>query len=174
MKYQDCRQALQAGEAAIEAVDAQRLRAANINPATGLASDYLNHFHEAIMLLEMLPSEPDCRDDFLQWRAKSYAEHFAGSHFKDRELAIAAYDAADVLARECLDTLAKIMTLMLETTRSALARRDMSPTEAAALAEDVAAWLRPLVIRAGAAINGDTETVELAAPQAIADALMRQ
>jgi hypothetical protein len=28
-----------------------RLRAANINPRTGLATDYLNHFNEAIMLL---------------------------------------------------------------------------------------------------------------------------
>jgi hypothetical protein len=168
MKYQGSTPALQAGDAA---VDAQRLSAANINPTTGLASDYLNHFHEAIMLLEMLPSYPDCRDDFLQWRIKSYAEHFAGSHFKDHELVIAAYDAAANPARECLDALADIMSIVLEATRSTLAR-DMPEPAVATLAADVAAWLRPLVVRAGAAINGDSG--EPSAPQAVADALMRQ
>ena len=39
--------------------------AVNINAATGLATDYLNHFNEAIMLLEMLASAPEFRDDFL-------------------------------------------------------------------------------------------------------------
>ena len=48
--------------------DAARLAAANINPVTGLASDYLNHFNEAIMLLEMLAAMPDCVDDFLAWQ----------------------------------------------------------------------------------------------------------
>jgi len=105
MKYQDCAEALQAdGEtdeaAAALAGGARRFGAANINPATGLASDYVNHFNEAIMLLEILPSCPDCRDDFLAWRATSYAEHFAGSPFKDRALAIAAYDAADALMKQ--------------------------------------------------------------------------
>jgi len=33
---------------------AAELLAANINPRTGLATDYLNHFNEAIMLLEMI------------------------------------------------------------------------------------------------------------------------
>ena len=46
---------------------AARLRAANINPRTGLATDYLNHFNEAIMLLEMIPDMPECAEDFLLW-----------------------------------------------------------------------------------------------------------
>ena len=41
-----------------EEARAARLRAANINPRTGLATDYLNHFNEAIMLLEMIPDMP--------------------------------------------------------------------------------------------------------------------
>ena len=31
----------------------------NINPVTGLSTDYLNHFTEAIMLLELLPADPE-------------------------------------------------------------------------------------------------------------------
>ena len=106
MKYQDCVEPAQAPDEAPGGDAAgERLAEANINPATGLATDYLNHFNEAIMLLEMLPSCPDCVEDFLAWRPMSYREHFAGSHFKGRDLAIAAYDAADPGLRERLDAL---------------------------------------------------------------------
>src|SRR3984957_1359619 len=78
---------------------AAQLRAANINPRTGLATDYLNHFNEAIMLLEMVPDMPECAEDFLGWQPLSYREHFTASNFKARDLAIAAYEAADTAVR---------------------------------------------------------------------------
>lgn len=170
MKYQNCADAPQA-----DGTDGQarRLGAAHINPATGLASDYLNHFNEAIMLLEMLPSCPECRDDFLQWRAKSYTEHFAGSHFKDRALAIAAYDRTDAQVRQSLEALSDAMSAVLEATRAALAT-DIQATAAAALAERVVTCLRPLITRAGAVINGDADADIAPAPQATVDALMRR
>src|SRR6266702_6675154 len=74
---------------------AAQLKAANINPHTGLATDYLNHFNEAIMLLEMVPDMPACVEDFLTWRPLSCAEHFWASNFKARDLAIEAYETAD-------------------------------------------------------------------------------
>ena len=41
----------------------------NINESTLLASDYLNHFHELVMLLEAISSEPKAfADDLLSWR----------------------------------------------------------------------------------------------------------
>src|SRR5712671_4481486 len=89
-----------------------KLRAANINPKTGLATDYLNHFNEAIMLLEMIPAMPECADDFLSWQPLTYAEHFVASNFKGRDLAISAYNAtADdirVLFDEVCDTMTSI------------------------------------------------------------------
>src|SRR6267154_5930424 len=81
--------------AGIDAARAAELKAANINPQTGLATDYLNHFNEAIMLLEMIPDMPECSEDFLQWSPLSYAEHFTASNFKARDLAISAYESAD-------------------------------------------------------------------------------
>jgi len=101
MKYQDCVEAVPAPD---DEAQPLRLADANINPATGLATDYLNHFNEAIMLLEMLSACPECLEDFLGWRPKSYREHFTASGFKARDLAIAAYDAADPNLRHCLDT----------------------------------------------------------------------
>ena len=106
------------------------------------------------MLLEMLSRCPDCRDDFLAWRPMSYREHFAASRFKGRDLAIAAYDAADPNLRECLDTLAGTMTAVLEATRAAMSA-DLPPASRGALADRAAAWLKPLVARAGAVINGE-------------------
>jgi len=175
MKYQDCAEALQADNAPdARAVDTGRLATANINPATGLASDYLNHFNEAIMLLEMLSSCPDCRDDFLVWRPMSYREHFEASGFKGRALAIAAYDTADPNLRGRLDTLASTMTAVLEATRAAMSS-DMPEASAVALAERAAALLRPLVARAGAVINGEAvaDSDEPMIPQAVVDGLMK-
>ena len=174
MKYQDCIGAVQApdslpgGHAAGE-----RLAAANINPVTGLATDYLNHFNEAVMLLEMLPSCPDCVEDFLAWRPTSYRQHFAGSSFKGRELAIAAYDAADPALRERLDTLSDTMSAMLQATAAAL-RAGLSPEAGGLIAEAAAAWLKPLVASTGALINGDAEHGQGAAPQAVVDGLMQR
>ena len=178
MRYQDCAEPVQAGsdEASdAEGTSAPRLSDANINPATGLATDYLNHFNEAIMLLEMLSSCPDCIDDFLGWRPMNYREHFVASRFKGRDMAIAAYEAADPNTRGCLDTLAGTMTAVLEATRAAM-RADMPPDAAAVLAERAAAWLKPLVARAGAVINGenDTELGQPVAPQAVVDGLMKR
>lgn len=172
MKYQDCVEAVQAAEEADGAYEA-RLAAANINPATGLVSDYLNHFNEAIMLLDLLTSCPECRDDFLAWQPMNYREHFVASRFKGRELAIAAYDAADPSLRGCLDTLAGTMTAVLEATRAAMTA-DLPPGRMAALADHAAAWLRPLVARAGAVINGTADAAVPDAPQAVVDGLMKR
>jgi hypothetical protein len=175
MEYQDCAGPAQAEPAPCgdaQAV-APRLADANINPATGLATDYLNHFNEAIMLLDMLSSCPDCREDFLGWRPMSYREHFMASRFKARDLAIASYDAADPALRGRLDTLAGTMTAVLEATRTLL-NSDLPPEAAGVLADRAVARLKPLVARAGAVINGDAEGNVPQAPQSVVDGLMQQ
>jgi hypothetical protein len=157
------------------AISAARLAEANINPSTGLATDYLNHFNQAIMLLEMLSSRPDCIEDFLAWRPMSYGEHFSAARFKNRHVAIAAYKNADPAARHCLETLADTMTAVLEATRGAM-RSDLPPRGAQMLAERAVAWLKPLIARADAAINGETDNGadHPAMPQAVVDGLMKR
>ena len=57
----------------------------NINEFTLLASDYLNHFHELVMLLEAIASEPKAfADDLFSWRPLTYEEHFTESGFRDK------------------------------------------------------------------------------------------
>src|SRR6187399_1049655 len=94
----------------INAARAAQLKAANINPRTGLATDYLNHFNEAIMLLEMVPDMPECAEDFLGWHPLSYAEHFTASNFKARDLAISAYESANPKIRAEFDNITGAMT----------------------------------------------------------------
>jgi len=135
---------------------AAQLRAANINPRTGLATDYLNHFNEAIMLLELIPDMPECAEDFLGWQPLSYAEHFTASNFKARDLAIAAYDSADADIRAEFDNITSAMTSIL-TAVSAAMRQVRQDKTRATLAEQATGWVKPLVMLAGGIINGSAE-----------------
>ena len=76
----------------------------NINEATLLASDYLNHFHELVMLLEAVPAEAQVfTEDLLAWRPLTYEEHFSESGFRDKNLAVAAYRRAPPKIRARFD-----------------------------------------------------------------------
>jgi hypothetical protein len=134
------------------AARAAELLAANINPITGLATDYLNHFNEAIMLLEMIPDMPDCAEDFLGWQPLSYHDHFTASNFKARELAISAYDAADPAVRDEFDNLTATMTSILLAVGAAMREVQQDRTRAT-LAEQATGWVKPLVALAGGVIN---------------------
>ncbi len=76
-------------------IDRGELAAANINPDTGLATDYLNHFNEVAMLVDMLPSMPDVAEDVLEWRPVTYPDHFLITGFRAKELAIEAFNQCD-------------------------------------------------------------------------------
>lgn len=130
------------------------LRAANINPRTGLATDYLNHFNEAIMLLEMIPDMPECAEDFLTWSPLSYAEHFWASNFKARDLAIEAYELSD--AKIGFDNVTASMTSILTAVGTAMREATQDKTRAT-LAEQATNWVKPLVALAGGIINGASE-----------------
>ena len=138
------------------AARAAELKAANINPQTGLATDYLNHFNEAIMLLEMIPDMPECSEDFLQWTPLSYAEHFTASNFKARDLAISAYESADPDIRAEFDNITSTMTSILTAVGAAMREVRQDKTRAT-LAEQATGWVKPLVMLTAGIINGASE-----------------
>jgi hypothetical protein len=139
---------------------AEQLMAANINPRTGLATDYLNHFNEAIMLLEMIPDMPDCAEDFLEWRPLSYAEHFTASNFKARDLAIASYNAASPAIRKEFDGVVATITSILIALCDGMRQATQDKTRIM-LAEQATGWLEPLVMMAGGIINGRDSTPDV-------------
>ena len=110
-----------------------------INPVTGLSTDYLNHFTEAVMLLEMGTTMPDCLDDLRAWRPKTYASTSPRSRFTDRDAVIAAYDAADPAVRDALDCASQTLNNVLVEARDVVCGNLATP-DADALAQRAVAW----------------------------------
>ncbi|HAH65698.1 MAG TPA: hypothetical protein DCL72_09555 [Rhizobiales bacterium] len=129
----------------------------NINESTLLASDYLNHFHELVMLFEAIASEPQSfADDLLSWRPLTYEEHFSESGFRDKNLAIAAYRRAPPRIRARFDeAVARLhgeaLTLVAEVASELGGGKRLDKTCASA-----AARLRVLIDEANAIANGET------------------
>ena len=66
-----------------------------VNPASGLANDYLNLFNEIVMLIEQLPTMPELFEDIQRWRPTSYQDYFRNSILPGRLTAIEQYDRLD-------------------------------------------------------------------------------
>jgi len=87
----------------------------NISGQTLLATDYLNHFNEIVMLLDMLPDMPDMIEECKMWQPKDYKAHFADSTFSDKLLAIEAYDRVpSKFRRPFEETVSQINHLLLD------------------------------------------------------------
>ena len=141
---------------------ARLVRGKNINETSLLATDYLNHFNEIIMLLEMVPGMPECLEDCKAWQPKSYAEHFHDSCFADKELAILAYENSPPRYRDPFDSAVATMdTLVREGLQKIGAAIESGNEEL--LADTVARTahtLREFVDVASAIINGNEVTVD--------------
>jgi hypothetical protein len=82
----------------------ERRAEAIVNPASGLANDYLNLFNEIVMLIEQLPVMPELIDDILRWRPVSYQSYFANSILPGRTSALEAYATLDSSFRRDFET----------------------------------------------------------------------
>lgn len=150
----------------------ERLEHANINPTTKLATDYLNHFNEVIMLIDMLEMMPECADDVLQWRPKSYQQHFDDSGFAEKDLAILAYDHAPRPIRQAFDqTLAQIDAVILRA--QSILNECAHDTHAAdaTLSTILTDELRPLMDRASGIVNGTLTGESLSPSETAQDAI---
>lgn len=152
---------------------ADRLQGTNINPVTLLATDYMNHFNEVIMLIEMVADMPDMIDEVLAWEPKSYQQHFLDSGFKDKDLAIAAYEAAPEDLKAQFDALVACLNGNIFKTQQQLKTVDPeAPDEA--LAENVRVSVdkfHRLVEMISSVVNGGTvkATPEEAEPPSAQD-----
>ncbi|WP_169567239.1 hypothetical protein [Sneathiella limimaris] len=128
----------------------------NVNATSLLATDYLNHFNEALMLAEMLVDMPDLADEFAAWDPKLYKEHFESSGIADKELAIAAYDHCPKEYKAPFDsTVAKINRQLVLLQKSLLTdRAALEAGEKSAFLEAKCNLIRKLIDRAAGIING--------------------
>lgn len=133
------------------------LAAANINPVSFLATDYLNHFNEVVMLMEMVTTMPDMVDDVMAWEPCDYTDHFKQSVFADKDLAIEAYHAAPAVFRNGLETVVAELDKTIMDTQIMLSGVDtsasMDPAVADRLMTTIMTELRPAIDRASGIVN---------------------
>jgi len=135
---------------------AKRLEGTNISPQTFLATDYLNHFNEVVMLLGMLGDMPEMFEDVAAWAPKSYPDHFRDSSFSDRDLAIAAYEIAPARYRRPFDdTIAQAERIVARSVAEiGLAIEGGETERVALLGENASRILQKLIDVASGIIHG--------------------
>lgn len=139
------------------------VKGTNINEETLLATDYLNHFNEVIMLLEMVPDMPECLEDVKEWQPKSYADHFAESAFSDKELAVLAYENAPSGYRIPFDETTEEINKKVELgiTEIEAVQKDGGADQLRELVTTTTREIQMLMDRSSAIINGDFGKEEL-------------
>ena len=145
---------------------------ANINPVSLLATDYLNHFNEAVMLIELVPDMPDMLDDAKHWTPKDYKQHFHDSNFAAKELVCAAYDRAPDRYRIPFDLAVRtINRRLLQTIADIEAMLPTGHSERLdALVVERCAKLKHLIAVAGSIVNGGEAHLRNAAePEPVVD-----
>jgi hypothetical protein len=148
-----------------------RAKGTNVNDRTLLATDYLNHVNEIIMLLELVPDAPECLEDCRAWRPISYTEHFEASSIADRDLAIEAYAFSPPEFRDNLDRLTtemhRVIAGALASVEAATALGDEDRVRR--VIEMTVSTLKTMVDHASATIHGDAQVMDQAAIDGLMD-----
>lgn len=139
-----------------------RAGAANINEKTLLATDYLNHFNEFVMVLDLIPGMPDCLEDAEAWRPKDYKDHFRDSAFSAKELAVEAYDHSPQEYRgqfeSIVDMINSLIPKGLDRIRSAIAEGNVE--RVGFECTNTSKTLQKLMDLVSAVINGEKPTID--------------
>jgi hypothetical protein len=147
-----------------------RAQGSNVNEKTLLATDYLNHINEIVMLVDLVPDAPECLEDCKAWQPKAYQDHFRDSHIADRDLAIEAYDFSPSAYKEPFDRLVaemnRLIAISIERLDQAIDEGNEEITRM--IAERASRNLQDLIGQASAVINGTDHVVD----QAQIDTLM--
>jgi hypothetical protein len=139
-----------------------RIKGTNIDERTLLATDYLNHFNEIVMLVELVPDMPELFSEAREWQPKSYQDHFRDSTFTEKELAITAYDHVHPKYREPFeDTIGEMDRLVgASLAEIEVAIADGGEDRLRDLASTASRRLQKLIDVASAIIHGGAATME--------------
>ncbi len=151
--------------------------AALVNPASGIANDYLNHFNEVLLLIENLPTLlPEMLDELLEWKPVTYREYFAKSQLPGSARALEIYDALDENFRRDFESIIDgINAMALASIEVIRAHRshsgDLEPDRVSEFCENASSAIRSALNRAADLVNnGRTSPAE--SPQGMADRLI--
>lgn len=150
------REAIQAASPLLSGARVKRAEAL-INPASGLANDYLNLFNEIVMLVEQLPTMPELFDDIQRWRPTSYRDYFKNSILPGRGTALEAYDKLDARFRQNFESvvadLDRRATGAVAAVRKQFKSQDDDPAALAALCERAGSSIREVLDQATMLVN---------------------
>jgi hypothetical protein len=151
--------------------------AALVNPASGIANDYLNHFNEILLLIENLPTLlPEMLDELLEWKPVTYREYFAKSQLPGSVRALQIYDGLDENFRRDFESIIDGINAMalasIEVIRAHRSQTgDLDPSRVSEFCENASSAIRSALNRAADLVNnGRTSAVE--SPQGMADRLI--
>jgi len=141
-----------------------------INPDTLLATDYMNHFNEVMMLIEMLPDMPDMLPDCAAWQPKSYPQHFLECRLDYGPLAAEAYKHVPASIKTPFElTIAQLNAVIgLTVKRAAAAIANNADHETRFAVSAGIATMRKLNETLASIINGSQQTMD----QSHIDAMM--
>ncbi len=139
----------------------QELLAANVNPVTGLATDYLNLFNEAIMLFEMGLDMPDMAEELADWKPRDYVQHFDKSGFEMRDVVISAYHHAPADSRCAFDETCENALSVFDSSINILLSSNLEDPEALNILRERLEEMKGLVIEMDSHIHGRIESNDL-------------
>ena len=141
-----------------------RAEGTNINPQTLLATDYLNHFNEIVMMLEMIPDMAECYEEAQAWAPKTYQDHFRDSQFRDRDLAIEAYDHVPEKYKKPFEEIIAQMNALVSGSveRIGAVMQAGSPDELRFICSEASRGLQTLMDYASAVIHGSEKVLDQA------------
>ncbi|HYH70750.1 MAG TPA: response regulator [Methyloceanibacter sp.] len=150
-----------------EPLPVAQVKGAESEIGNSLSSDYLNHYVEVLMLIEMAPNDSSLSADLNDWWPKSYLDWFSASQLQHASQARAAYEALPNEKRRRFERLVSVMETLATMAVFALqppCQRD----RAAVVVEATAPVLRNMIGAASAFLDSggrqypDEQVVRLA------------
>jgi hypothetical protein len=160
------------------AVDQLEQRAAClVNPASGIANDYLNHFNEVLLLIENLPTLlPEMLDELLEWKPVTYREYFAKSLLPGSARALQIYEGLDEAFRRDFESIIDGINAMATASIDVISAHrsadgELDPTRVSDFCENASCAIRSALNRASDLVNNGRDN-PAESPQGMADRLI--
>ncbi len=154
-------------------------QAANlVNPASGIANDYLNQYNEILLLVENLPVLiPEMVDELLSWKPKNYKEYFETSPLPGGDIAIKIYQSLNPNFRQLFEAHIQSINAFANTAIAVLGDQNHGPTDFSqeyieAFCAEMSKIMRTEIEKANDFVNHGL-SIARETPQEMADRIMK-